>query len=159
RGHYFIMLYPALAILAGAGVSSLYSLCRKFVPKVRWLSLAPVVLFAGVFAGALYADRKSYFFDSPREVCRYVYGANPFPEAIEIGDYVGKVAPPKARLAVLGSEPEIYFYANRLSATGYIYAYALVEEQKYGTVMQKEMESELETRKPEFLVYVLMRES
>ena len=34
---------------------------------------------------------------------------------------------PDARIAILGSEPEILFYARRHSATGYIYMYDLLE--------------------------------
>jgi len=158
RGHYFIMIYPVLAILAGVGVSAGSSLLQRFA-KVCWLAFAPPVLFVFIFANAVYADRETYFYDSPNDACRYVYGTNPFPEALEISEYIKEVASPQARLAVLGSEPEIYFYSQRRSATGYIYTYALVEEQKYGTVMQREMEREIDAVKPEFLVYVLMHES
>jgi len=44
----------------------------------------------------------------------------------------------------IGSEPEIYFYAQRHSATGYIYTYALMEEHKYAHAMPEEMEREIE---------------
>jgi hypothetical protein len=43
-----------------------------------------------------------------------------------------------ARIADLGSEPEIYFYAHLHSATGYIYTYGLMDEQKYAWTMQRE---------------------
>jgi len=45
---------------------------------------------------------------------------------------------------VLGSEPQIYFYSGRRSATGYLYMYSLTEEQKYALRMQKEMIGEIE---------------
>jgi len=32
---------------------------------------------------------------------------------------------PTERIAVIGSEPQIYFFAQRHAATGYIYMYAL----------------------------------
>jgi 4-amino-4-deoxy-L-arabinose transferase-like glycosyltransferase len=158
RGHYFIMAYPILAMLTGAGVSAL----REVLNRLRVPAFAaalPVVLFSLAFANALYADRKTYFFDTPHEACRYVYGSNPFPEALGVADYIRKHSAADARVAVLGSEPEIYFYAHRFSATGYIYTYALVEEQQYGAVMQAEMIKEVESAKPEFLVHVLMHES
>jgi hypothetical protein len=158
RGHYFIMGYPALAMLAGIGLSSIQAL----LARMRWGALAmavPILVFALTLSNALYADRQVYFFDSPHEASRYAYGANPFPEALGVGDYIRKHSPPDARVAVLGSEPEIYFYAHRLSATGYIYTYPLVEDQPYGRVMQAEMISEIESVKPEILVYVFMHES
>ena len=62
-------------------------------------------------------------------------------------------------MAVLGSEPETYFYARRHSATGYIYTYPLTEEQAYASVMQLEFIREVEAAAPEFVVYVLIDRS
>ena len=158
RGHYFIMIYPVLAILAGVGTNSLAKLAaRARFPKA--VAAVPIIVFGLAFVNSVYAERKAYFLDDPHEVCRYVYGANPFPEALGIGEYIRQHSASNARIAVLGSEPEIYFYAQRHSATGYIYTYPLVEEQRYGSVMQAEMIREIESVKPEFFVYVLMHES
>jgi hypothetical protein len=147
-----------LAILAGVGLSSLV----VTLAKLRWglaAAAVPALIFLLALANSLYAERQTYFFDSPQEACRYVYGSNPFPEAVGVGNYIREHSPPDARVAVLGSEPEIYFYAHRLSATGYIYTYPLVEEQEYGSVMQAEMIKEIEVVKPEIFVYMLMHES
>jgi hypothetical protein len=62
--------------------------------------------------------------------------------------------PTGASIAVIGSEPEIYFYAQRHSATGYIYTYALMEDQSYAKRMQQEMASQIEQARPEFVVFV-----
>jgi hypothetical protein len=158
RGHYFILIYPFLAILAGAGLTSMRNLVKRWGAP-GYVAALPVILFCAVYANALYVDRQTYFIDTPHEACRYVYGANPFPEAVGVGNYIREHSTADARIAVLGSEPEIYFYAHRLSATGYIYTYALVEEQQFGAVMQSEMIKEVEANKPEFVVYVLMHES
>ena len=48
----------------------------------------------------------------------------------------------------MGSEPEIYFYAQRRSATGYIYTYALMEPQPNALKMQREMMREIEAVQP-----------
>jgi hypothetical protein len=58
------------------------------------------------------------------------------------------------KIAVLGSEPQIYFYSNRHSATGYIYVYGLLEDQKYVFKMQKEMAEEIEKANPKYLFFV-----
>jgi len=158
RGHYFIMIYPVLAMLAGVGTSSLSSLAQRLRLHAA-ISAVPMLVFSLAFANAVYADRQTYFLDTPHQACRYVYGANPFPEALGVADYIREHSAGNARVAVLGSEPEIYFYANRHSATGYIYTYALVEEQRYGSVMQAEMIREIDSVKPEYFVYILMHES
>ena len=155
RGHYFIMLYPVLALLTGVGLSALADLLRR----LRLKPLVAALLFCLAFANALYADRQIYFQDSARQACRDVYGPNPFPEALEIAAYIQAHSSPQDRIAVMGSEPEIYFYAYRRSATGYIYTYALVENQPYGRVMQDEMIREVESAKPLYVVYVLSRDS
>ena len=54
----------------------------------------------------------------------------------------------------LGSEPEIYFYADRKAATGYIYTYALMEPQRFASQMQAEMIKEVESAHPRYLVFV-----
>jgi 4-amino-4-deoxy-L-arabinose transferase-like glycosyltransferase len=158
RGHYFIVLYPGLAILAGAGVSSGSRLLRR-VNAVRKLAFAPAIIFALAFTYALYADRAVYFVGSAQEACREVYGVNPFPEAVAIADYIRANSDEDARVAVLGSEPETYFYARRHSATGYIYTYPLTEEQAYASAMQLEFIREVEAAAPEFVVYVLIGRS
>jgi hypothetical protein len=57
-------------------------------------------------------------------------------------------------VAVLGSEPEIYFLSQRHSATGYIYTYPLMESQPYAVNMQKNMIQEIEHAQPLFVVSV-----
>ncbi len=63
---------------------------------------------------------------------------------------------PGDTIAVLGSEPEIYFYSHRHSATGYIYTYGLMEPQKYAQQMQQEMIREIEAARPKYLISVAM---
>jgi 4-amino-4-deoxy-L-arabinose transferase-like glycosyltransferase len=155
RGHYFILAYPVLAMLAGAGVSAACNWMRRpTFPKAA--VAAPVILFGLAFANALYAERAVYFTEPPHEVSRNIYGINPFPEALGIADYVRAHSGANARVAVLGSEPEIYFYSQRHSATGFIYTYPLVEDQPYASAMQSEFIREVESAAPEFVVYVLI---
>jgi hypothetical protein len=150
RQHYFIMMFPALAVLIGAGVSA----AKDSLSKNAILRTVPVLLF---LAACVYSivDEHEYLFElSPIEATRRTYGINPFPEALKIADYIKSRSPEGAKVAVLGSEPEIYFYSHRHSATGYIYTYPLMEPQKYALTMQKEMESEIEAARPDFLVLV-----
>jgi hypothetical protein len=153
RDHYFILLLPAVCLLAGRAVKWCgEELAAHF--SVRWLAAAPILVFIIGFDMALYAQRADFFELSPVAVIRHQYPGNPFPEAVQIGTYIREHAEPDAKIAVLGSEPEIYFYAERESATGYIYTYGLMEEQRYASQMQQEMMGEIERAKPEYLVKV-----
>jgi hypothetical protein len=91
---------------------------------------------------------------APDEIVQATYGENAFVPAVQVADYIRENSAKEARIAVLGSEPEIYFYAHRHSATGYIYMYSLIGHQKYVDRMRGEFEQQLEVNRPEYLVYV-----
>jgi hypothetical protein len=91
---------------------------------------------------------------SGNEVCRTLYRGNPFIESITVSDYIRVHSAPAARIVVMGSEPEMYFYAKRHSGTGYIYTYNLFESQPNVLKMQQEMITQIETSKPEYIVWV-----
>ncbi len=157
RLHYFILMLPAMALLAGVAVSSVRQSLLEGRHKA-W-SFLPVLVFLVAFAGSIFLQREYFFEMDPVAACRAVYHTNPFPEAVEVGAYLKSHASPGARIAVLGSEPEIYFYADRHSATGYIYTYSLMEPQPYALQMQKEMMAEIEAAKPAFVVFVNVPQS
>lgn len=150
RQHYFILMLPAVALLVGLAVSAATDSLGHNV----FLRAVPVLVFLAASVYAI-ADQHEFFFAmDPVTACRETYGTNPFPEAIKIADYIKSQTTDGARIAVVGSEPEIYFYSRRHSATGYIYTYPLMEPQKYASTMQREMTSEIEGTRPEFLVFV-----
>lgn len=152
RPHYFILMLPAIALLAGVAVSA----ARQGLLEGRhraW-SFVPVFVFLVAFADSIFLQREYFFQMDPLTACQTVYVANPFSEALQIGEYLRSHASPGARIAVMGSEPEIYFYAHRRSATGYIYTYSLMESQPYALQMQKQMIAEIEAVRPEFVVFV-----
>jgi hypothetical protein len=147
RQHYFVLILPAIALLAGAAVSSASEKLPGAVLLV-W-AICGVALFFCV------EQQQDFLFrSSPLEVSRAMYGDSPFPEAIQIGDYIRNHSAPGSRIAVLGSEPEIPFYADRHSATGHIYMYGLMEAQPYALTMQEEFTREVESARPEYVVVV-----
>jgi 4-amino-4-deoxy-L-arabinose transferase-like glycosyltransferase len=152
RPHYFVLLLPAVAMLAGVGVSSV---TKELVqsPKRRF-AIIPVVMFVLALEHAIVRQRMTYFVLPPDEVLQATYPDAAFGAAKEVADYVRQHTQPNARIAVVGSEPEIYFYAHRRSATGYIYMYGLIGHHKYLSRMQEQMLRELQQNQPEYLVYV-----
>ncbi len=153
RPHYFILMLPVIAMLAGIALrSAFYGLGER--TNSGFVASLPGVMFLVVFAVALFSQHEVLFELDPVAASRYTYGAQPFEQALAIGDYIRSHSSPTDRLAVLGSEPEIYFYAHRHSATGYIYTYPLMEPQAYALKMQNEMISEIEKARPEFVVMV-----
>jgi hypothetical protein len=155
RQHYFVLLLPAFAILVGLAVDSLR---RGFSSPLA--KSIPLILFAAVVGWNLWLQRNVFFQLPPVVVGQFIYtGQNPFVESISVAKFIREHSAPDARVAVVGSEPEIYFYAQRHSATGYIYTYPLMEYQPYAISMQREMSAEIEANKPEFFVLVMYRYS
>ena len=150
RPHYFLLVLPALCLLAGGFISQLRAL---FPPKKQY-QIAPVILFLGLFFHAVYLHREFFFTLSPSQLTATMYRGNPFRETEAVADYIRQNSSADARIAVLGSEPEIYFLSNRRSATGYIYTYPLMELQPLALQMQKEMIQEIESTRPEYVVLV-----
>ena len=153
RNQYFILLLPALAILAGVAVDSV----ARRLSSVRARALRygiPIALAAVPLLHLVYLERAILFTGTPRQVLRALYGVNPFPESVEIARYIRERTSPDDRIAVVGSEPQIYFYARRRAATGYVYTYALMERQPYAASMARQMIGEIEALDPRFVVFV-----
>jgi len=132
---------------------AMQSSSRRVLARRLFVGLTTLVLIAAV-AYPVGAQCSYYFIWSPRKACREIYGSNPFIEIPIIADYIKNNSGPDDRIAVLGSEPEIFFYAGRLSATGYLYTYALMEEHPFVRRMQDQMIAEVDEAKPRFLVLV-----
>jgi len=154
RGHYFIVLLPAVVILVGVGASGIGIILRSRIRSSVMSHVAPATVFVLSLILCIAQERAYLFSLSPVEVSRKIYGIAPFPESYVIGRYIREHTRESDRIAVLGSEPQIYFYARRRSATGYIYMYPLMENHSYAASMQRELISEVERAKPEYVVFV-----
>jgi hypothetical protein len=153
RQHYFIFVLPAICLLVGMAMASASNFCSHLARPLRFLPLAIFVVCSSV---ALVAGQEALLSRRPSDAARLIYGPNPFPEAVRIAEYLREHTNPTDTIAILGSEPEIYFYAHRHSATGYIYTYGLMESQRYAGQMQREMMREIEAARPKYLVYVVV---
>ena len=153
REHYFIFILPAISLLCGLAISTLSDFVAS---RSRLVRFTPVLVLCIALSQPILAGRQYYFEASTTEACRIAYGSNPFPESIRIAEYLREHSSPNDTIAILGSEPQIYFYSRRHSATGYIYTYALMEAQSYARQMQEEMISEIELARPRYLISVTM---
>jgi dolichyl-phosphate-mannose-protein mannosyltransferase len=159
REHYFILLLPALSLLVGVAVSrGTYSLLRGQSAE-RFLAIPTLGLFLLSLGSILVLHGDIWFGLSPVKGSQRIYGDSLFSESVQVGEYLKTNTAPQATIAVLGSEPEIYFYSRRHSATGYIYMYPLMEQHEYALKMQEEMIGELERARPEYVVFVEVSQS
>jgi len=153
RPHYFILVLPAVALFAGIGfvfLSDMFLNTRLGFAK----RIVPTALIVIVLLYSVYQQRDLFFKMDAAQASRSTYGYNPFPESVEIGRFISENSSEGDSIAVIGSEPQIYFYSKRISASGHIYTYALMENHPFALKMQNEMIEEIEKAEPKFLVFV-----
>ena len=154
RGHYFILALPAMALLIGMTVSRGMRLMRRNRSLDVMLAAPVLLVFGAGLVTALLGNASFWFGATPAEASKSTYGTTLFVEAVNVAAELKRITPKEARIAVIGSEPEIYFYAHRRAATGHIYMYPLMENQPYAQKMQGEMMAEVERARPEAAVFV-----
>jgi 4-amino-4-deoxy-L-arabinose transferase-like glycosyltransferase len=159
RQHYFIQLLPVLALLVAVAVSRSLHLLRKDQSVELFLALGIIFVAALATGGVLVSNGAIWFTHSPKKAVEQMYVTTLFDDTREAAKFIHENTKPGARIAVIGSEPQIYFYSGRRSASGHIYTYALMELHPYAKTMQEEMIRQIEETKPEYVVYVQNRYS
>ncbi|HEY7328197.1 MAG TPA: glycosyltransferase family 39 protein [Gemmataceae bacterium] len=154
RSHYFLLLAPAVSLLAAVASTALGQLCRRIAPPDRIAVLVTLVALITDFGKQL----PYFFLLSPDEITTLTYPTH-FNAMKALGVYIRDHTQPEDRIAVLGSEPEVYFYARRQAATKYIYTYPLMEPQRYSLQMQEEMIAEMEQCRPRYIALVRFADS
>ncbi len=154
RPHYFVLALPAVALLAGALVGGMG---RRLVGVVRarYVCLLAALPLLAALSDSFWRQRQYLFELPPAFVTRKVFSpANPFAEALPVANFVREATAADEPVAIFGSEPEIWFYADRRAAAGYVYVYALMEPQPFALQMQRDMIRQLEASRPNVLVFV-----
>ena len=142
---------PAVGMLAGFFIEFVHRSAEGGFRRVRYATALGLILLV---LPVLYGERAFFFATDRARVCHQFYKDNFFAEAVPVAAYLKSHSGKDDRIFVFGSEPEIYFYADRLSATGYIYMYDLAFAHPYKAEMQKEMMRQVEQARPEFVVVV-----
>lgn len=153
RSHYFVLVLPPTALLIGTAVSAAgRRLVQSRVPRLA--PAIPALVLASVWTIMLLMHGSFFFSASPVAACRQLYKLQPFPEAVHIADYIRDHSTADDQVAVLGSEPEICFYAHRHSATGFIYMYPLTEIQPLASELRGRLFREIQSSKPRYVVFI-----
>ncbi|GMU92416.1 MAG: hypothetical protein AMXMBFR4_14740 [Candidatus Hydrogenedentota bacterium] len=152
RSHYFVLVLPAVSILAALGARRVADRLPLGLPE-PWRALAPLLILGVGWLQALAVQYAGFFVQDRFTLSRAIYSTNPFPESVEIAAYIRERTRPEDRIGILGSEPQICFYAQRRSATPFVYMYPLMEEQPYALRMQNELIEDLEANPPAYIAY------
>jgi hypothetical protein len=140
--HYFVLALPWLAICAIFGLSNLVG---KY-GKSGWVATAVVV------AWPVLAQLGYWFWENDRSILRRAYDNNPFQEMAEIGAELKKRCAPSDSIAIIGSEPELFLYAERPSALSHLFFQGVIQPHARRAQFQQQIREELWGRKPRFVV-------
>ncbi len=158
RPHYFILILPAASLLAGIAISTVANMLSNVHSSLIRSGL-PIFLAVTYLTVSVYQQRFFLFQMTPLQACRAIFPHRPFPESLEVSRFIREHTKKDDRIAVIGSEPQIYFYSGRRSATGHIYMYPLMENHDFAKQMQKEMIREIESAQPKFLIFIQFKTS
>jgi len=151
RQHYFVLLLPAIALLSGVGQFYIRQVLKPPIPAIA-KNLIAILLTLAAPLYTLYHQRDYLFESDPAVVSRMTYPYEHFPAYLKIAEYIRANSSSDDTIAVLGSEPQIFFYAHRRSASAYVYDFPLLEPQPYAPQMQQEMIQQIQTAQPRFLL-------
>lgn len=123
--HYFVPVLPGIAILAAAPVSFGVGRAVTLIGGAPWLRPALAIAVAiGLFVWQADGYVDFYFKSSPAEMAREEFGAHGehvFARSEEVASYVRTSTEPDEAILVWASEAQIYFLAERVAASRYIY--------------------------------------
>lgn len=127
-GHYFIVLVPPLAILAGCGLNYIYDYLKTYSLSVKTIAYSTILIlaFAFIFPQFYYKSLRTdihneyYYFNIHRE----------------LGEYIKKQINPGDYIYASDVDPSVYFYADAKSPIKYIYhsplyLYIYAQNKKY----------------------------
>jgi hypothetical protein len=151
RSHYFIQVLPAGALCIGIALECLQQEVRK-----RWsgrLAFLPLTYFAIVYLIAVHGEWRNSLHLDPNELSTKLYN-DAFVQSVTVADFIKSRSLPQDQIGIFGSEPEICFYTHLRCAGGFLYAYPLLEKQRFAFQMQDQLKAEFSRDHPRFLVYV-----
>lgn len=153
RGHYFIFAFPAVSLLVGVLADSCSRLLNQKTSD-KFVRVLPALACAIALLVPIAQQWEFFFVLSPNQASRRLYTSNPFVEAVEVAKVIRDHSSPDDLIGIMGSEPEIPFYARRHSATGYLYMYCINEFQPFAAAMRKDMIDQFLNARPRYVVAI-----
>jgi hypothetical protein len=147
--HYFQQLLPALALIGVFGAQWLSELRPRREP---WF---PGMLFGLLLVVLPLKTLWPFWFSyTSADAVRTIYPGNFFAEMPEFAARITQVTSSEQRVFVFGAEPELLFYAHRVSATRYIFLFPLYGPYRNAREKQIAASDEIQHATPAAAVYV-----
>jgi hypothetical protein len=147
RPHYFQYVLPISAMIVGFGYQ--------------------YIDFSKVFKNDIFLNKKlificlcmsisiqfNYLFKHNVDKISFrMYPGDGFPDIKEMAFSIKDISQPSDKIGQIANEPQLWFYAERRGASGYLYNYPLFEKQAYANRMIEHYIKEMEYSKPRWFV-------
>jgi hypothetical protein len=144
--HYFQQLLPPLA--AGAAA------CIAMAPSaISRPAIVRTALVSGIAVLPLLVAAIPFWSLPPAESMRRIYPGNPFHVMPEVAREIAAMSEPDEAVFVFGTEPELYFYAERVAASRYIHLFPLFGPFASAADRQRETLEQLKRTQPAVVVW------
>ena len=157
RPHYFQLFLPSVSLIAAW---FLYYIAPKIQsPSISSksfhfpLSIIHYPLFQILALLSFSIPNISLIEGHRTKVIEHLYSDLTFSRCREIGEYLHDHTSSKDTIGIYGAEPEIFFYAQRPPASGYMYHYPLLEPQPFAQRMTLQYIQETEHHHPEIFIH------
>lgn len=141
--HYFIQLFPVLAVLGGIGLARCLEIRGAMLYFVAVIAIASLVYFGA-------SDAKYFVKFTPQEVSKAKFGTI-FIDAARIADYVRQDTDARDYIFQWGFEPEIYFLADRRAPVPHVSTPTMIFAKNPWTEVIVMIES-LNNKKPKYII-------
>jgi hypothetical protein len=143
HANYYIFIAPFMALVMVSSFSMIRPAAVRFM-----LTIAVILLLSWQILPAAFDKEKIY-----SSGWGHPSRDNPFAESIAVAGEVAALTKPEQRAFIAGSEPQILYYARRLSSTRFITMYPLMINTKLARGYQEELIMDLKLRPPEVIVF------
>jgi hypothetical protein len=147
--HYFAQLAPAVAIAGGYGLYTLMNYLPAPHRRSAAIACSVLVLLVPIIMNSQY-----FLEQDPDRISRRYFGFDPFPESKAVASYVAGTTTPADPIFIIGSEPQILFYARRRSSSSFLMAYPLTASYPRYKEFQKTVWDEIEKTPPKLIIKV-----
>jgi len=148
--HYFAQLAPSVALASGFGFSGVINAITSKGRRLCVISITTLM----IIIIPLIVHSGYYLEESPEKISRNVFGHNPFPESIVLGEYLAQHTQPEDTIFIFGSEAQILFYSQRKSATSYAMIYPLMSAYPRYMEFQERAWKEILANSPLYIIIV-----
>jgi hypothetical protein len=148
--HYFQQLLPAIAIAAGIAVKEIYD-APEWGRVPSWIRKT---VMGGIAFAPPAAIAVSFWFMSPTDAVRQIFPGNNFDMMPAVAQEIASVTAPDDTVFIFGAEPEILFYAQRRSASRYIFLFPLYGPWEDALERQHQVAQEIREASPAAILFM-----